>query len=147
MTAPAAPSQTQKAVAEPAQTQPASSATLKPGQTYLDRLNTFKIQKPLTEQDEKARVTKVAGDLVANALILPVMKQIRRSVWAKDGLFTGGIGEKTFGPEFDMQIADRIAHSPRMAVTNSLAQRLIARANKFESGDATREGRNTNDRS
>jgi hypothetical protein len=100
---------------------------LKPGESFRDHLNALQIQKPLTEEEQKERTKKVAGDLVANALILPIMKQIRRSVWAKDSRFTGGIGEKTFGPEFDMQIADRIAHSPRMSVTNSLAQRLMAR--------------------
>jgi hypothetical protein len=66
--------------------------------------------------------------VVSNALILPVLKQIRRSGWSQEGPFSPGIGEKTFGPEFDMQIADRIARSPRLSVTQSLTQKLMKRS-------------------
>jgi hypothetical protein len=69
-----------------------------------------------------------AAGVVSNALILPVLKQIRRSAWGQDGPFSPGIGEKTFGPEFDMQIADRIARSPRLGVTQSLTQKLMKRS-------------------
>ncbi|HVX86035.1 MAG TPA: hypothetical protein VH253_14725 [Phycisphaerae bacterium] len=69
-----------------------------------------------------------AGGLVANALILPILKQVRRSPWAENSVFSGGNGEKAFGPVFDMQIADRLAHSPNMAVTHVLAKRLEKRS-------------------
>jgi hypothetical protein len=69
----------------------------------------------------------VAGDLVAQALILPILKQMRRGTFDKNTPFAPGTGEKTFGPEFDMQIADRIAHSPRMAPTDAIAARLMRR--------------------
>lgn len=105
------------------------AVALRPGQTFVDRLNALKGEKSQAKQEteERAKAQKVAGDLVANALILPVMKQIRRSVWSQNTIFGGGNGEKAFGPEFDMQIADRIAHSPRMTVTAALADRLMAR--------------------
>ncbi|MCL2646707.1 MAG: hypothetical protein FWD61_06845 [Phycisphaerales bacterium] len=79
---------------------------------------------------ELARRTKAeqaAGDLTANALILPMLKQLRRSPWGKNSVFSGGIGEKTFGPEFDRQIADRLAQSPKMGIKTALANRLINR--------------------
>lgn len=68
-----------------------------------------------------------AAGLVSAALILPILKQVRRSTFNKDGPFSPGIGEKAFGPQFDMQLADRIAHSPRMDVTKVLADRLMKR--------------------
>ncbi|HVS72425.1 MAG TPA: hypothetical protein VHQ47_14310 [Phycisphaerae bacterium] len=80
-------------------------------------------RKKAHEQAENA-----AGGLVANALILPILKQVRRSPWSQNNVFSGGNGEKTFGPVFDMQIADRLAHSPNMAVTHVLAKRLEKRA-------------------
>jgi hypothetical protein len=75
-----------------------------------------------------AKAEKAAGDLVANALILPLLKQVRRSPWGENSVFSGGIGEKSFGPQFDIQIADHLAHSPRMAVTQVLTARLEKRA-------------------
>lgn len=76
---------------------------------------------------EMKAAREAAGSLVAHALILPVLKQLRRGTWGQDTPFSAGIGEKTFGPEFDMQIADRVAHSPRMGVTDALAKRLLGR--------------------
>ena len=80
-----------------------------------------------TETLARQTAEKAAGDLASNALILPMLKQLRRSPWGENTLFSGGIGEKAFGPEFDMQIADRIAHSPRLGVTQALASRLMQR--------------------
>jgi hypothetical protein len=76
---------------------------------------------------EAKRVRDAAAGLVSQALILPILKQIRRSPWGTNPIFGGGMGEKAFGPEFDMQIADRIARSPRMGATNALTERLMKR--------------------
>jgi len=81
-------------------------------------------------EEEKARrekAEKAAGDLVSNALILPMLKQVRRSPWGENGVFSRGIGEKAFGPQFDMQISDKIAHSPRLGLKAALTERLIKR--------------------
>jgi hypothetical protein len=83
-----------------------------------------------------AKAEKAAGDLVANALILPLLKQVRRSPWGENSVFSGGIGEKSFGPQFDIQIADHLAHSPRMAVTQVLTARLEKRAAKASAASA-----------
>lgn len=77
---------------------------------------------PSDEATEKA-----ASGLVSNALILPMLQQVRRSVWSEKGVFGGGNGEKMFGPQFDMQIADRLSQSPQMAVTQVLKERLAKR--------------------
>jgi hypothetical protein len=68
---------------------------------------------------------EAAAGLVSAALILPVLKQLRRSPFGENTVFSGGSGEKLFGPQFDMQLADRIAHSPRLAATNALADRIV----------------------
>jgi hypothetical protein len=72
-----------------------------------------------------------ATGLVSNALILPILKQVRRSSFNQSGPFSPGTGEKTFGPEFDMQIADRIAQSPRLAIKDALIRRLMNPASRM----------------
>ncbi len=74
-------------------------------------------------QHDKAE--KAAEGLVSNALILPILKQLRRSTEEQKGVFSGGNGEKTFGPQFDMQLADRIAQSPRLGIKKALADRMM----------------------
>ena len=106
----------------PAESKPAVSAS-----GALNHQKTVEAADGATERQKRAE--KAAGDLVSNALILPMLKQLRRSPWGENGLFSGGIGEKTFGPEFDMQIADRIAHSPRLGVKAAIASRLMKREN------------------
>ncbi len=76
---------------------------------------------------KRAEAEEAAAGLVANALILPVLKQVRRSTFNKEGPFSPGNGEKTFGPEFDMEIADRLAHSPHLGIKEALAERLMKR--------------------
>ena len=85
----------------------------------------FKEDLAAAEVARQAKAEKAAGDLVANALILPMLKQVRRSGMGKNSVFSGGIGEKTFGPEFDREIADRLAQSPKMGVKTALAKRLM----------------------
>jgi Rod binding domain-containing protein len=79
------------------------------------------------ETRRREQAEKAAGDLVSNALIMPMLKQLRRSVWGENTVFSRGIAEKTFGPQFDMQISDRIAHSPRLGLKTALTERLLKR--------------------
>ncbi|GEM_PF-7083711 len=95
------------------------------GNSFADLLNrSTTLSTKTSEQERHDQAEKAAGDLVSNALILPMLKQLRHSTWGQDKIFGGGIGEKTFGPEFDMQIADRIAQSPNLPVRQSLAERM-----------------------
>ncbi len=96
-----------------------------------------KIQKKTQTHEEKAY--EAAGDLVANALILPILEQLRRGNLAKDTFFAPGNAENTFGPEFDIQIADRIAHSPNMACTQAIAEKLLSRGGKISRVKKTQE--------
>jgi hypothetical protein len=105
---------------------------------HLDSVSAEAGQAGAAPGQTDPKLRKVAGDLVANALILPVLKQNRRSVWSQNSLFSGGTGEKTFGPQFDMQLADRIAHSPRMGVTAAVANRLAAREQRVHPNVAAR---------
>lgn len=75
-------------------------------------------------QDIHAKAQDAAAGLVSNALILPILKQVRRDSEETKSVFGGGNGEKAFGPQFDMQIADRIARSPNLGIKNALADRL-----------------------
>jgi hypothetical protein len=94
---------------------------------------------PAAEEESKRRqqAEKAAGDLVSNALIMPMLKQLRRSVWGENTVFSRGIGEKAFGPQFDMQISDRIAHSPRLGLKTALTERLLKRGQPNARTDAS----------
>ncbi len=98
-------------------------------QQRLSKIATDPSANPLSpDADEKARrktAEDAASGLISNALILPVLKQLRRSPWGGEGVFSGGIGQKTFGPEFDMQLADRIAQSPRLGIKKALADSMM----------------------
>jgi hypothetical protein len=98
------------------------------GESFAEKLNRAKLA---TAPDEptlrKQAAEKTAGDLVSTALILPVLKQLRRGSLNHNPVFGGGDGEKTFGPLFDTQIADRIAQSPNLPIRQSLADRMLNR--------------------
>ena len=84
------------------------------GTTATEKLNN---QQDVDEAaDAHAKAEKAAEGLISNALILPILKQVRRSSFGENSVFSGGNGEKAFGPEFDMQLSDRIAQSPRLGV-------------------------------
>ena len=100
---------------------------LRPGESAAEAMNAAKTTDAAGEAHAKA--VKAAEGLVSNALILPILKQLRRSPFGENSVFSGGNGEKSFGPEFDMQLSDRIARSPRLGVTNALAARLEKHAN------------------
>lgn len=100
----------------------------------LNSPTSFSMALESTQQqlDAQARQRKQAEEgaagLVANALILPILKQLRRSTFGENGVFSGGNGEKMFGPQFDMELADRIAQSPNLGIKNALADRLMKKA-------------------
>jgi hypothetical protein len=97
------------------------------GKTFSATLNGVQ-QTAAAGNDPRAKeARKAAEGLVSHALILPMLKQVRQSTFNKNGLFSPGDGEKTFGPEFDIEIADRIAQSPKMTLSTALANRLQAR--------------------
>jgi hypothetical protein len=86
-----------------------------------------KITNPEGYTARRKEAEEAAAGAVSQALILPILKQIRRSPFNQAGPFSPGIGEKTFGTQFDMAIADRIAQSPRLGIKEALADRLMKR--------------------
>jgi hypothetical protein len=114
----------------------ASSAPAAAGGAAFEQVLTRQGQALTPQAKAHAKAEKAAGDLVANALILPLLKQVRRSPWGENSVFSGGIGEKSFGPQFDIQIADHLAHSPRMAVTQVLTAKLEKRGTKGSAASA-----------
>ena len=97
--------------------------------------------KAKAASDKRAAETRKAAEgLVSHALILPMLKQLRHSTFNQKGLFAAGDGEKAFGPEFDMEMADRIARSPKMTLTTALANRLQARRPVKMTSPATTKG-------
>ena len=100
---------------------------LRPVQSAAEAMNAARASDPTA--DAHAKAEKAAEGLVSNALILPILKQLRRSSYGENSVFSGGNGEKSFGPEFDMQLSDRIAKSPRLGVKNALVARLEKHAN------------------
>jgi Rod binding domain-containing protein len=104
----------------------AKKAWHRTGETAVEKLNN---QQDVDEAAAAhAKAEKAAEGLISNALILPILKQVRRSTFGENSVYSGGNGEKAFGPEFDMQLADRIAQSPRLGVREALVQRLEKRS-------------------
>ena len=100
-----------------------------PRESFAARLNRATTSTALTpDQQRKVQVEKTAGDLVSVALILPMLKQLRRGSMNTDPVFGGGAGEKAFGPEFDMTLADRIAQSPNLPIKKALVERMLNRS-------------------
>lgn len=107
---------------------PAAGGVQRAGETMTEFLNRQARFKTTSVADgQHAKAEKAAAGLVSNALILPVLKQLRRSSFGKNSVFSGGNGEKTFGPEFDMQLADRIAQSPNLGIRDALAAKMEQR--------------------
>jgi len=86
-----------------------------------------RLKPPPDAAAKRSEAEEAAAGLVSTALILPILKQIRHSDFTSKGPFSPGTGEKAFGPEFDMQIADRIAHSPQLGIRKALADRMMKR--------------------
>ena len=71
-------------------------------------------------------ITRAARTLTAQALILPILKELRSGSMAW-GPFKAGDAEKSFGPMLDTELADRMAASPRLPVASAIEARLRVR--------------------
>ena len=76
--------------------------------------------------DAAAKIHKAATGLLSQALVMPVLKELRGGSLAW-GPFKPGDGERTFGPMLDQRIADRIAGSERVALGRRLEESLMRR--------------------
>ena len=71
--------------------------------------------------EDQARTA--ANQLVATALVQPILAEIRNSPFKSD-LFHGGRGEEVFGQQLDTLLAERIASSPGFGVGAAVATQL-----------------------
>jgi len=90
----------------------------------------------LQKAERAKQIDQAATGLVSQALILPMLQQIRRSMQDMKGPFAPGKGENAFGPQFDIQLADRIAQSPRLPIKAALVNQLSKRGNVVHGRDA-----------
>jgi len=82
--------------------------------------------KALDRAQRDDTITKAARALTAQALVLPILKELRGGSLAW-GPFKASDAEKSFGPMLDTALADRIAASPRLPVAAAIEARLRAR--------------------
>ncbi len=71
----------------------------------------------------KEKAQTVGNQLVATAMIQPILAELRNSPFKSD-LFDGGRAEEVFGQQLDTTLADRIASSPAFSSGLGLAGRL-----------------------
>jgi len=69
------------------------------------------------------RARTAANQLVATALVQPILEEMRSSPF-KSKLFHGGRGEEVFGQQLDTVLAERIASAPGFGPGAAVAARL-----------------------
>lgn len=79
-----------------------------------------------TDPDPKARARKAAEDFVAQALVEPVLKQMREMTQAA-APFAPNQAEKAFRTMLDNAMAQRVVKSGNWALVDKVADRMIAR--------------------
>ncbi|MEM1446505.1 MAG: rod-binding protein [Planctomycetota bacterium] len=73
-----------------------------------------------TKQDQ---LREAAGQLVATAFLLPLMKEARSSTFKTD-LFGGGFAQDAMQEKLDVALADELAQSGRFPLTDALVRHL-----------------------
>lgn len=74
--------------------------------------------------EQKAQILKAAEQLVASALVLPMLAQTRESS-LKSEMFHGGFLEDAFGAQLDTHLADRMVAKSNFAVVDAIYQKMI----------------------
>jgi len=69
------------------------------------------------------RARTAASQLVATALVQPILAELRSSPFKSD-LFHGGRGEEVFRQQLDTVLAERIASSPGFGAVETVAAQL-----------------------
>lgn len=69
----------------------------------------------------KEKLNQVAQKLVASALLIPLMQQMRDDPF-KSEMFHGGFGEDVFMQQLDTRLADRIAAHTGIPLVNTLTE-------------------------
>lgn len=74
----------------------------------------------------KENMGKTAQTMVAQMLVLPLLKQVRDDPF-KSEMFHGGFGEDVFGAQLDEQFSQQLANIDRMPLTQTVAKDLFRR--------------------
>ncbi|MEM1098021.1 MAG: rod-binding protein [Planctomycetota bacterium] len=74
-------------------------------------------------QSKQHQLREAAGQLVATAFLLPLMKEARSSTF-KSELFGGGFAQDAMQEKLDVAIADELAASDRFPLTDALVRHL-----------------------
>ena len=84
-----------------------------------------------TPTPKEAVIRQSAEELVAMTLIKPLLEQARQDPF-KSELFHGGFAEDAFGAQLDSVIAERMTHSIRLPVVDSVYSRIVKAANRID---------------
>jgi Rod binding domain-containing protein len=79
-------------------------------------------ERAAAQGDEKT-IRDAAEKLVASALVMPLLEQMRASAKQND-LFHGGSGEDLFAQQMDTQLADRIVSATRFPLVDAIHQQF-----------------------
>lgn len=101
---------------------------------FAGALSVAREQDTAAQHGPRKRARDAASQLVATALVQPVLAELRSSPF-KSELFHGGRGEEVFGQQLDTLLAERIAGSPGFAASDAVARQLSG----GEGARATRE--------
>lgn len=82
------------------------------------------LQQAIGGQTRREMAREAATQLVAAALIMPVLESMRDSPMLRPP-FAPGLAEKRFAPLLDQQIADRIAGAANFSLVDQIVDRLL----------------------
>jgi len=80
----------------------------------------------LAEAGGQKELREAVEQLVSNALIMPLLKQMRADPFQTD-LFHGGQGEQVFGAQLDQHIADRMTKKAGLPIVDVIYNRFAER--------------------
>lgn len=82
------------------------------------------LQQATGRQTRREMAREAATQLVAEALIMPVLESLRDSPMLRPP-FAPGFAEKRFAPLLDQQIADRIVGASNFSLVDQIVDRLL----------------------
>jgi len=78
------------------------------------------------ERLTRGKISQSAKQLVADALIMPILSQFRESL-QQEGVFGVSDAEKRLGPVIDSRVADAIVKRSRLPIVDRVEQSMLKR--------------------
>ena len=85
------------------------------------------------ERSVRAKINQSSKQLVADALIMPILQQFRDTM-KQEGLFRTSDAEKRLGPVIDAKVADSIVNRTRLPIVDRVELSLLKRAGLAPNG-------------